>query len=114
MNKMSSSLLIFWVKFVVSVAVGGMFGISSVRDVQAHNAGAAAARPAQRRTRQHLDEKPARPIMGILLQNRGRTGGEQTNGGRDARGAKLRDYRDGLRGLQSCITGPDGTVISNL
>ena len=70
MNKMSISLLIFCVKFVVSVAVGVMFGISSVRDVQAQRAGAAAAKPAQRRTRQHLDEKPARPIMGILLEER--------------------------------------------
>src|SRR5450755_2648752 len=77
MNKRSSWLLIFCVKVVVRFAVGVIVGVSSVRDVQAQRAGAAAAKPAQRRTRQHfdekparLDEKPARPIMGILLEER--------------------------------------------
>jgi len=91
MNKMSISLLTFCVKFVVSVAVGVMFGISSVRDVQAHRAGTAAAKPVQRRTRQHLDEKPARPIMGN--PPRGTVG--ETPGGQ-----KPCDYRDGLCGPQ--------------
>jgi hypothetical protein len=39
----------------VSVAVGTMGGDSSVREVQAHSAGAAAANPAQRATRQQRE-----------------------------------------------------------
>ena len=63
MNKMSISLLIFCVKFVVNVAVGVMSGFSSVREVQAQRAGTAAAEPTQRMTGQHFDERRARPIM---------------------------------------------------
>ncbi len=72
MNKMSILLLIFWVNVVLTTAVGASVGGSSVREVHAQSAGAAAANPAQRRIRQHFVEKPARPFMRILLENVGR------------------------------------------
>ena len=64
MKRMSRLLLIFWVKVHCCVTLGVMVGASIVREVQAQSEAPVAARPTQRRTRQHLDDETTERFMG--------------------------------------------------
>src|SRR5215216_4654980 len=72
MNKMSIfRFRVSW-KVPMNVRLGVTVGASSDRELQAHSAGTAIARPAQRITRQGREQKKERAVMGILLERGGR------------------------------------------